>query len=96
MRGAAHFRNTVSLNVYGDKGSIDLNLDRPAPDALKACFGENVECPDTPNMYRRFVDSIREGRQGQTSFEGGVKVQAYLDASMRSAEVGGYVKTGVA
>lgn len=103
-RWASGHANTVSLSVYGDKGAIDLNLDRPAPETLKACLGENVDrvvwenvdCPDTPNMYRRFVDSIREGRQGQTSFEGGAKVQAYLDASIRSAESGSYVSTGVA
>jgi predicted dehydrogenase len=103
-RWATGHANTVSASVYGDKGAIDLNLDRPAPETLKACLGdnvdkavwENVDCPDTPNMYRRFVDSIREGRQGQTSFEGGVKVQAYLDASMASAESGRYVKTNVA
>ena len=40
-------------------------------------------------MYRRFVNAIRTGRQGQTSFEGGARVQAYLDASARSAHKGG-------
>ena len=102
-RWAVGHANTVSMSVYGDKGALDLNLDRPAPETLKICVGENVdklvwenvECPETPNMYRRFVDSIREGKQGQTSFEGAAKVQAYLDASMESAEARGYVKTGV-
>lgn len=101
-RWATGHANTVSMSAYGDKGAIDLNLDRPAPETLKACLGENmdkliwenVECPDTPNMYRRFIDSIREGKQGQTSFEGAVKVQACLEASLKSAESGGYVKTG--
>lgn len=102
-RWAVGHGNTVSMSIYGDKGALDLNLDRPAPETLKACLGENVdkciwenvECEDTPNMYRRFVDAVREGKQGQTSFEGGAKVQAYLDASMRSVEARGYVKTGV-
>lgn len=103
-RWAVGHGNTVSLSVYGDKGAIDLNLDRPAPETLRACIGENmdklawenVECEETPNMYRRFVESIRDGVQGQTSFAGGAKVQAYLDASMKSAEGGCYVRTGVA
>ncbi len=102
-RWAVGHGNTVSCSVYGDKGAIDLNLDRPAPETLRACVGENVDkciwenvpCQDTPNMYRRFVDAIREGTQGQTSFKGGAKVQAYLDASMKSAETGRYVKTGL-
>jgi len=91
-RWAIGHANTVSMSVYGDKGALDLNLDRPAPDTLKICVGEN---PDTPNMYRRFVDAIREGKQGQTSFEGAAKVQAYLDASLASAEAGRYVRTEV-
>lgn len=102
-RWAIGHANTVSMSVYGDKGALDLNLDRPAPDTLKICVGENVDkvvwenvdCPDTPNMYRRFVDAIREGKQGQTSFEGAAKVQAYLDASLASAEAGRYVRTEV-
>lgn len=101
-RWATGHANTVSMSAYGDKGAIDLNLDRPAPETLKACLGdnidkaawENVECPDTPNMFRRYIESIRDGKQGQTSFEGAVKVQACLEASLKSAESGGYVRTG--
>lgn len=103
-RWATGRANSVSTCVYGDKGAIDLNLDRPAPETLKACLGENVdkaaweniECEPTPNMYQRFVQSVLEHKQGQTSFEGGVKIQSYLDASVRSSEAGTYVKTGVA
>lgn len=102
-RWATGHANTVSMSAYGDKGAIDLNLDRPAPETLRACLGENidkvawenVECPDTPDMYRRFVESVRDGKQGQTSFEGAVKVQACLEASLKSAESGGFVKTGL-
>lgn len=103
-RWATGHANTVAMSVYGDKGAIDLNLDRPAPETLKVCLGDNVdklawvnvECPDTPNMYQRFVDSIRTGKQGQTSFEGAVKVQACLEASLKSwSESGSFVRADV-
>ncbi|MHB1000358.1 MAG: Gfo/Idh/MocA family protein [Armatimonadota bacterium] len=93
-RWATGHGNTVALKVYGDKGALDLDLDRPEPDTLRVCTGENVArnaweqmpCPPVPNMYQRFITSILEGKQGQTSFEGAAKVQAYLAASMESSE----------
>ncbi len=42
-------------------------------------------------MYQRFINAIRTGRQGQTSFAGGARVQAYLDASFTAAKKGGFV-----
>ncbi len=96
-RWATGHINTVALRVYGDKGALDLNLDRPTPDTLRVCLGKDVntaqwwpvKCPPTPNMYQRFVAALKTRRQGQTSFEGGAKVQAYLDASAVSARQGG-------
>jgi predicted dehydrogenase len=92
-RWATGQTNTVSLRVYGDKGALDLNLDRPEGDKLRVCFGKDVDkniwkavnCPKTPNMYERFIHSLRTGTQGQTSFSEGVKIQAYLEKSFLSA-----------
>lgn len=86
--------NTVALRVFGTKGALDLNLDRPEEEQLLVCLGRGAEalkwtpmkCPKTPNQQERFVRSIRTGRQGQTSFAGGLKVQKYIDACFRSAE----------
>lgn len=94
--------NTVALRVYGDKGSLDLNLDRPAPDTLRVCLGADVDtntwrqvkCPPVPTMYARFVTALKTGRQGQTSFEGGARVQSYLDASVVSAKKKRFVRIG--
>jgi predicted dehydrogenase len=96
-RWATGHANTVALRVHGDRGALDLNLDRPAPDTLRVCFGKDIDksqwqpvaCPKTPDMYERFVRAIRTRRQGQTSFAGGAKVQAYLEYSARSARKGG-------
>lgn len=102
-RWATGHGNTVALRVYGDQGALDLNLDRPEPETLKVCVGgnvntftwENVPCPPVPNMYQRFITSILEGRQGQTSFAGAVKVQQYLTTSMESStQSGGCLNIG--
>lgn len=92
-RWATGHANTVALQVYGDKGSLDINLDRPAPETLRVCLGKDadtntwhsVKCPPVPNMYQRFVAAIKSGRPSQTTFEVGARVQAYLDASLKSS-----------
>ncbi|MCY3021082.1 MAG: Gfo/Idh/MocA family oxidoreductase [Planctomycetota bacterium] len=96
-RWAVGHANTVALRVYGDKGGLDLNLDRPAPDTLRVCWGKNiakaqwkpVPCPPVPDMAERFVTSLLTRKQGQTGFAGGARVQAYLEYSLRSARQGG-------
>jgi len=96
-RWATGHANTVALRVYGDKGGLDINLDRPVPETLRICVGQDVDkntwwpvrCPPVPSMYQRFFDALKSGKQGQTSFEGGARVQAYLDASLKSAANGG-------
>jgi predicted dehydrogenase len=95
-RWATGHANTVSLRVYGDKGALDLNLDRPAPDTLKVCLGEDVEtrlwmpvkCPPVPDMYQRFVTALQTGKQGQTGFDGGALIQSYLSAAAESDRKG--------
>ena len=100
-RWATGHPNTVAMRAYGDKGAIDLNLDRPPEDQLRICVGRKaidtsqwkpVKCPATPDMYRRFITAIRTGKQGQTTFQGAARVQAYLDASVRSSETGTYIR----
>lgn len=93
-RWAKGHGNTVALRVYGTKGALDLNLDRPEEEQLKVCLGrgadaskwEAMKCPKTPNQQERFVASIRTGKQGQTSFELGLKIQKYLQACFDSAK----------
>ena len=94
------FSNQVSLMVFCEFGSLDLNLDREKGGRLRMCAGDNrdrgawefVACPDTPNNYERFIASIIDHKQGQTSFEQAYKVQEYLNASLISDEKQSYVK----
>lgn len=96
-RWAKGHGNTVALRVYGTQGAIDLNLDRPEEEQLKVCLGRGedahrwmpMKCPKTPNQQERFVASIRTGKQGQTSFAGGLKIQEYLQACFYSAKRNG-------
>jgi predicted dehydrogenase len=89
--------NKVALRLFGTKGALDMDLDRPEGEQLLVCLGRGAEalkwtplkCPKTPNQQERFVAAIRTGRQGQTSFAGGLKVQRYLDACFRSSERNG-------
>ena len=93
------FGDEVALKVFCEKGALDLNQAREEKDMLLICEGESrhkaawerVDCPPTPDNYRRFIDSIREGRQGQTSFAGAYRIQTYLDAGFRSAAANRYV-----
>ncbi|MBQ0106232.1 MAG: Gfo/Idh/MocA family oxidoreductase, partial [Armatimonadetes bacterium] len=99
-RWATGYQNEVSIYVSCEKGAFDLNLDRMKGGQLKACIGENrdkavwevLPCPDTPPNFRRFITSILEGKQGQTSFSGAYEIQKILDASIKSNEKQGYVK----
>jgi predicted dehydrogenase len=99
-RWAAGHKNTVALRVFGDKGSLDLNLDRPAGEQLRVCLGEKnrdaviwkpMKCPKVPNMYERFIAAIKSGKQGQAGFDVGAKVQAYLEYSLASAKKHAFV-----
>lgn len=92
-RWATGHVNSVSLRVFGEEGSLDLDLDRPAPERLRVCIGRKardkaiwraVTCPAVPDMYQRFITSIRTGVQGQTGFSGARKVQRCLNASVES------------
>ncbi len=99
-RWSTGYANEVSIQVFCEKGGFDLNLDRITGGQLRACIGDNrdkgaweiIPCPETPNNHRRFINSIIEGKQGQTSFKGAYEVQKILDASMKSNEKQGFVK----
>ncbi len=83
--------NTLRLRIHGDKGAIDIDLDR-ATKTLQICRGDNlndalwetVECPDTPNNYQRFVDSIKSGINDQPDFAYGAKLQGVIDSCFDS------------
>ncbi len=91
-RWATGHRNSLRCRVYGDKGAIEVDLDRGYGE-YRLCFGRKavdaaawrtVACRPTPNVYERFVRAIRAGRSDDNDFANGAKIQAYLHASFES------------
>jgi len=94
-RWAVGQANTILLRIHGDMGGIRIDLDQSYT-KLDVCRGKDVanrvwktvDCGVTPNMYRRFIRSIRSGVNDQPDFERGAQVQKVLDACFESDRLG--------
>lgn len=94
-RWAVGQANTIQLRIHGESGGIYIDLDRSYTQ-LDICRGKDVssrtwktiECPATPNIYRRFIRSIRTGSNDQPDFERGAQIQKVLDACVESNRTG--------
>ena len=92
-RWATGYPNTLELRIFGDKGAIRINLDK-AYDKLEMCHGKNIDkfqwetinCGKTPDMYKRFINSILTGKNDQPDFVRGAEIQKILDACIESDE----------
>ncbi len=59
---------------------------------MKVCRGRDahknawktVKCSPTPNMYQRFIKSIKTGKNDQPDFARGAEIQKILDACFES------------
>lgn len=86
-RWAYPHENALRLNLYGDEGAIDIDLER-SHDHLrisrikqrKAGEWETLKCPPTPSIFERFAAGIRSGAQDQPDFARGALIQCALDA----------------
>ncbi|MCL2701180.1 MAG: Gfo/Idh/MocA family oxidoreductase [Phycisphaerae bacterium] len=91
-RWATGQTNSLRCRVYGDKGAIELDLDK-SYEYYRVCSGKNVDkakwktvrCEPTPNNYQRFVTCVKAGKSDDNDFANGVKIQAYLHYSFESA-----------
>jgi predicted dehydrogenase len=90
-RWATGYANCLQLRIHGDRGAIRIDLDKSSTD-LEICRGRDVNsntwkplhCGKTPSIYRRFIRSIRTGRNDQPDFARGAEVQRILDACFAS------------
>ncbi|MDR0901970.1 MAG: Gfo/Idh/MocA family oxidoreductase [Opitutaceae bacterium] len=90
-RWAGGHANRLHLKISGTLGSVEIDSER-ATDAYRISTGpaldkaewKDVRAKPTPNNYRRFIDSIRTGKQQQPDFARGAEVQKVLDACMDS------------
>jgi predicted dehydrogenase len=87
--------NSLLLRVYGEKGSLIIDLDH-SYSSLKICQGKNVDkvhwktlrCDEAPTIFERFIHSIQTGKNDQPDFARGAKVQKWLDACFTSNQSG--------
>ncbi|MEI8341410.1 MAG: Gfo/Idh/MocA family oxidoreductase [Verrucomicrobiota bacterium] len=83
--------NSITLALFGDEGSIKIDLDRSGQQ-LEWCRIKNrvagpwatLDCGSTPSIYERFVKSIRTGVNDQPDFARGAEIQKALDACEQS------------
>ena len=91
-RWATGYRNSISLAIYGEEGSLRIDLDRSGTE-LEICRNKNrktgpwmpVKCGVVPTLYQRFLKSIRTGVNDQPDFERGAAIQKALDACDKSS-----------
>lgn len=87
-RWASGYRNREFIRIYGDKATLefDANLSRDQYRFMPADSGgwTVVACASTPNNVQRFIESINTGENDPNNFYNGLKIQAYLHASVES------------
>ncbi|MCY2929590.1 MAG: Gfo/Idh/MocA family oxidoreductase [Planctomycetota bacterium] len=101
-RWACGHLNSLRARVYGDKGGIEVDLDRDGSgyrictgrEAVEKGLWKEVKCPPTPNNYQRFIRAIRTGRPDPSDFANGLKVQTYLASCVASDRLGKPVRVG--
>lgn len=95
-RWATGHNNSLRVRVFGDEGAVMVDLDRAydrwwvvkGKKAMRAAEWQEMKAKPTPNQYQRFIKSVRTGTNDVCDFGVGAKVQAYLDASLRSDHAG--------
>ena len=98
-RWATGYKNALELKILGDKGGIRIDLDKSCS-LLEICRGRDVDkakwktitCGRTPDVYQRFITSIRTGKNDQPDFARGAKIQKIMDACFISDKTGRTVK----
>ncbi|MBN1436129.1 MAG: Gfo/Idh/MocA family oxidoreductase [Sedimentisphaerales bacterium] len=94
-RWATGYNNTLALRIFGDEGSIRVDLDKSSTD-LDICNGpgihktrwKTVKCGKTPSIYQRFVTSIKTGENDQPDFARGAQIQKIMDGCFESDKSG--------
>ncbi len=90
-RWAQPHLNSLRLNVYGDKASIEIDLDESYSSlkisrilGRKAMPWETLDCGVTPTNFERFIRAVESGSQDQADFARGAEIQRVLDACFES------------
>ncbi|MDX2111835.1 MAG: Gfo/Idh/MocA family oxidoreductase [Verrucomicrobiota bacterium] len=95
-RLATGFHNSLLLQIHGEKGVFKIELDKSYGEYEQCLLlkdgksgpWEPVKAPATPNMYERFIKSIKKGVNDQPDFDRGAAIQQALDACELSNKTG--------
>jgi predicted dehydrogenase len=92
-RWAYPHHNSLRLDLYGDKASIEIDLNASYTElkinrilGRTAMAWETLDCGKTPTNFERFIRSIQTGEQDQPDFARGAEIQSVLDACHLSSE----------
>nr|WP_275897727.1 Gfo/Idh/MocA family oxidoreductase [Pseudotabrizicola algicola] len=99
-RFATGHLNDLRLRIYGDLGGLEVGFENKVSH-LRACIGADrltatwadVDCPETPSVYERFIAAIRGEAPAIPDFARGAMLQRLLDRAEESAQRGGLVLT---
>lgn len=84
--------NTIRVEAHGTAGALMFDLDRSYEQLdtydLATQKWSTETLPVAPDIYERFVTSIRTGTNDQPDLARGAQIQAILDACVRSAKNG--------
>jgi len=82
------YGNTLKLHVFGTKGALEIQNDHDLT-TLRVCSGEDVHTQAwrdivrteaEPANYKKFIDAIVAGKNGDPSFRRAADLQKILDA----------------
>lgn len=98
-RWATGHANSLFLRIHCTKGAVYIDLDNSYGE-MQICRGKDVDkgawqtlkCRKTPNMFQRFIASIKSGENDQPDFRRGAAVQRVLDKCFESNEKGRAIK----
>jgi predicted dehydrogenase len=90
-RFASGHLNDLSLRIFGTKGGLNVRFEN-SKSSLHACLGTNLEAakwvdvqtPDVPTNYVRFIEAVRAGARVLPDFARGAALQAVLDLAVQS------------
>ena len=91
--------NTIRVEAHGTGGAIMFDLDRSYEqlDTYDLTHGKwtTETLAPAPDIYQRFVTSIRTGTQDQPDFVRGAQIQALLDSCAKSVTSGKWVNVPI-
>ncbi len=90
-RFASGHLNDLKLRIFGTMGGLDVRFEQ-GKSQLRACLADglatgtwiDVQTPDVPTNYTRFIAAIRHGKQVMPDFARGAGLQRVLDLAVAS------------